>query len=127
MYIFMNIDMYTKRAICIQGERERMGVAFVFSPYTERMNAQFSLSLSLERQRDLLLNRQLLPSLKRAMLSSEGRDSYPFFSCSKGEETLSFSFSRESYAIILSVQRERNLSPCLDIAIHSSFLFKAEK
>ena len=38
------------------------------------------------------------PFLERALHSSEGRDSYPFLSCSNGEETVSSSLPRKTYA-----------------------------
>ena len=37
------------------------------------------------------------PFLERALHSSEGRDSYPFLSCSNGEETVSSSLPRKMY------------------------------
>ena len=52
------------------------------------------------------------------MLSSEGRDSYPCSSCSKGEDNLSLSPSRDNYSTILSVQGERHPYPCQDTAGH---------
>ena len=101
---------------------------FLCSPPTQEqwvrsflaISRSFSLSLylSLKWQRDLLLNTQSFPFLERAMLSSQRRDSYSYSSCSKGEDNLSLSLSKDNYSTILSVQRERHPYPCQDTAGH---------